>query len=586
MVTYADRPWTKSYDEGVPHSLEPYPDIPLYGLLDDAAQNHGDRTACIVSLELPVVGRVHNEMSYRELGELSDRLAAALADMGVKKGDRVAVDLVNSAQFAIAFFGILKAGGIVVALNPTFPPAQKARQIADAGAEVAIVMSLFYKGLNSVRERTPLRRLIVTNIKEYFPGLGKFLFTVAREKKDGHRVEQLREGDVWLQDMLTKYLPSQRPKVDIKPKEDTAIFQFTGGTTGIPKAARSPHSALVNNAIQMRCWLAGDQSGEERFLAAIPLFHVYGMVAVMTFAVSMASAMIMVPNARDIDDVLGCIDRFKPTIFMGVPALYNAINNHPGVAAGKYDLSSIRACISGSAPLAPETKCRFEELTGGTVMEGFGMSEAPTATHCNPLRGENRVGSIGLPFPDVECRIVSLDDEVTDVPVGEIGELVLRGPAMMTGYHNQPTETANALRDGWLYTGDIARMDEDGYFYIVDRKKDMVLVGGFNVYPNEVEKVLMDHPAIAEAAVAGIPHPEKEGQEALKAWIVLKQGHSATEQEIIDFCAEQLAPYAVPRRLTFVEALPRTAVGKILRRELVDMEVEQQAGVSSSPETA
>ncbi|HPV06146.1 MAG TPA: long-chain fatty acid--CoA ligase [Aggregatilineales bacterium] len=587
MVTYADRPWTKSYDEGVPHSLEPYPEIPLYALLDDAAKNHGDRVACIVSLELPVVGRIYNEVSYRELGELSDRLAAALADMGVKKGDRVAVDLVNSAQFAIAFFGILKAGGIVVALNPTFPPAQKARQIVDAGAEVAIVMSLFYEGLNSVRERTPLRRLIVTNIKEYFPGLGKFLFTVAREKKDGHRVEQLREGDVWLQDLLTKYLPSQRPKVDIKPKEDTAIFQFTGGTTGIPKAARSPHSALVNNAIQMRCWLAGDQSGEERFLAAIPLFHVYGMVAVMTFAVSMASAMIMVPNARDIDDVLGCIDRFKPTIFMGVPALYNAINNHPGVAAGKYDLSSIRACISGSAPLAPETKCRFEELTGGTVMEGFGMSEAPTATHCNPLRGENRVGSIGLPFPDVECRIVSLDDEVTDVPVGEIGELVLRGPAMMTGYHNQPTETANALRDGWLYTGDIARMDEDGYFYIVDRKKDMVLVGGFNVYPNEVEKVLMDHPAIAEAAVAGIPHPEKEGQEALKAWIVLKQGHSATEQEIIDFCAEQLAPYAVPRRLAFVEALPRTAVGKILRRELVNMEVEQQQqGVSSGAATA
>ncbi|NLH08197.1 MAG: long-chain fatty acid--CoA ligase, partial [Chloroflexi bacterium] len=286
-------------------------------------------------------------------------------------------------------------------------------------------------------------------------------------------------------------------------------------------------------------------------------------------------------------DVLGCIDRFKPTIFMGVPALYNAINNHPGVAAGKYDLSSIRACISGSAPLAPETKCRFEELTGGTVMEGFGMSEAPTATHCTPLRGEHRVGSIGLPFPDVECRIVSLDDEVTDVPVGEIGELVLRGPAMMTGYHNQPTETANALRDGWLYTGDIARMDEDGYFYIVDRKKDMVLVGGFNVYPNEVEKVLMDHPAIAEAAVAGIPHPEKEGQEALKAWIVLKQGHSATEQEIIDFCAEQLAPYAVPRRLAFVEALPRTAVGKILRRELVNMEVEQQQqGVSSGAATA
>ena len=281
---------------------------------------------------------------------------------------------------------------------------------------------------------------------------------------------------MWLQDLLTKYLPSQRPKVDIKPRR--IPLSSSSPARGIPKAARSPHSALVNNAIQMRCWLAGDQSGEERFLAAIPLFHVYGMVAVMTFAVSMASAMIMVPNARDIDDVLGCIDRFKPTIFMGVPALYNAINNHPGVAAGKYDLSSIRACISGSAPLAPETKCRFEELTGGTVMEGFGMSEAPTATHCNPLRGENRVCSIGLPFPDVECRIVSLDDEVT-VPVGEIGELVRAAPDDDGYPTSRPRPRTRSAIGGC--TGDIARMDEDGR-YIVDRKKDMVLVGGFNVY--------------------------------------------------------------------------------------------------------
>lgn len=577
MVTYADRPWTKSYDEGVPATLEPYPNKTLFDLLDEVAQQYPDRTACITSLELPLFGRVHQSITYRQLGEQSDKLAAALAAMGVKKGDRVALDLVNSTQFIVSFFGVVKAGGIVVALNPTFPPAKKAEQLNDSGAEVAIVMSLFYGGVNSIRDATPLKRIIVTNIKEYFPGIGKFLFTVAREKQDGHRVEELREGDVWLQDLFARYTPQQRPKVDVNPREDTAIFQYTGGTTGIPKAARSPHSALVANAYQMRHWLTKEETGEpERFLAAIPLFHVFGMVAVMTYAVSMGAAMIMIPNARDTDDLLGSIDTLKPTIFMGVPALYNAINNHPDVAAGKYDLSSIDACISGSAPLAPETQRRFEELTGGTVREGFGMSEAPTATHCNPMHGENRVGSIGLPFPDVECRIVSLDDEVTDVPVGEIGELVLRGPALMSGYHNMPTETANALRDGWLYTGDIARMDEDGYFYIVDRKKDMVLIGGFNVYPNEVEKVLMEHPAVLECAVAGIPHPEKAGQEALKAWIVLKPGQSVTEQQIIDFCKERLAPYAVPRRLTFLDALPKTEVGKILRRELVDMEAEQQ----------
>lgn len=575
MVMYDDRPWVERYDEGVPRTLA-YPNIPLFQLLDEAVEKYPDQTATITSVDLPLLGRRHSRLTYREIGDLSDRLAAALAAMGVKKGDRVGVDLVNSTQFVISFFGILKAGGIVVALNPTFPPAKKAEQIIDSGIETAIVMSLFYKGLNSVRDQTPLKRVIVTNIKSYLPRVGRFLFTVAREKKDGHRVEALHEGDMWLRDVFRIYSPGQRPQVNINPKEDTAIFQFTGGTTGIPKAARSPHSALVANATQMRHWLAGQDGGGERFLAAIPLFHVYGMVAVMTFAVSTGSAMIMVPNARDIDDVLGCIDTFRPTIFMGVPALYNAINNHPDVAAGKYDLSSIRACISGSAPLAPEVKRRFEQLTGGTVMEGFGMSEAPTATHCNPLRGDNRVGSIGLPFPDVECRVVSLDDEMTDVPVGEIGELVLRGPALMTGYHNQPTETANAIRDGWLYTGDIARMDEDGYFYIVDRKKDMVLVGGFNVYPNEVEKTLMDHPAVVEAAVAGIPHPEKEGQEALKAWVVRAQDQPVSADELIAYCKDRLAPYAVPRRIAFVDALPKTAVGKILRRELVDMEAEQQ----------
>ncbi len=575
-MNYADKPWTKHYDPGVPASLAPYPDVPLFQLLDDTVRDHPDNTACITALKLPLFGLKHAALSYRELGEASDRLAAALADMGVKKGDRVALVLPNCTQFVIAFFGILKAGGVVVAMNPTFPPLKWADQFNDSGTETVISLTAFYEGLNSIREQTPIRQIILTNIKEYFPGLGKTLFTLAMEKKMGHRVEELCAGDVWFQDLLARYTPSQRPTVSIDAKTDTAIFQYTGGTTGVPKAARGPHRALAANAIQMRHWLAGDgDPSQERTLAAIPLFHVYGMVAVMIFAVSSGMTMIMVRNARDIDDLLIHIDAFKPSIFMGVPALYNAINMHPDVAAGKYDLSSIRACISGSAPLAPETKRRFEELTGGTVMEGFGMSEAPTATHCNPMRGTNKVGSIGLPFPDVECRIVSLDDGVSDMPVGEIGELVIRGPVMMTGYHNMPTETANAIRDGWLYTGDIARMDEEGYFYIVDRKKDMVLIGGFNVYPNNVEKVLMEHEAVAEAGVAGIPHPEREGQEALKAWIVLKPGMQVTEQALIDFCRERLAPYEIPRRIEFVEALPKTTVGKILRRELVRMETEK-----------
>jgi len=580
MATYADRPWTRNYDPSVPKTID-YPEIPVYTLLDNAARDFPNNNALVTSAHLPLFGRKSAAVSYKLLGELTDRLAAALANMGVKKGDRVAIVAPNSAQFVIAFFGILKAGGIVVALNPTFPPAKWADQLNDAGVETVITMTLFYKGLNSIRGETPIKQMIVTNYKEYLPPLGQTLFTLAREKKDGHYVESLQANDFWLQDVLARFTPDQRPAITINPREDTAIFQYTGGTTGVPKAARGPHYALVANATQMQAWISGGLSaGTSSSMGAIPFFHVYSMVAVVVFSVIMGAPIFLVPNARDINDVLGVISTFKPTHFMGVPALYNAINQHPDVKAGKVDLGSIKACISGSAPLAPETKRKFEELTGGIVMEGFGMSEAPTATHCNPYQGVNKVGSIGLPFPDVECRIISLDDGKTDMPVGEVGELVMRGPVMMTGYHNMPTETANALRDldrdgrPWLFTGDIARMDEEGYFYIVDRKKDMVLIGGFNVYPNNVEKVLMEHPAIAEAAVAGIPHPEKEGQEALKAWVVLKPGAEVTQEALIEHCKTRMAPYEVPRRIDFMTELPKTAVGKILRRELVKLETQ------------
>ena len=341
----------------------------------------------------------------------------------------------------------------------------------------------------------------------------------------------------------------------------------------------STHAALIANTLQCQAWLARD--AQERFLAAIPLFHVFGMVAVMSFAVCQHAMMILVPNARDIADVVDNIHQYRPTIFMGVPALFNAINNHPGVKAGKYDLSSIYACISGSAPLPPATKRQFEELSGGVILEGFGMSEAPTASHANPVRGENRTGSIGLPFPNMEMRIVDLEEGMTDLPVGEVGELIMHGPQLMRGYHGMPTETANALRewpDGklWLYTGDIARMDEDGYFYIVDRKKDMALIGGFNVYPRNIEDVLMEHPAVQEVGVAAIPHPDpaKVGQEALKAWAVVQEGQTLTADDLIAFARGRLAEYEVPRRIEFVDALPRTAVGKILRRELARMEIE------------
>jgi long-chain acyl-CoA synthetase len=585
MVTYQDKPWLQHYDSGVPASLAPYPQHPLYKFLADAAHEHGDSTAILSSAHLPVVGRVKRELSYRELHTQSDVLAAALVDMGIKKGERVAIVLPNCAQFILSFYAILKAGAVVVATNPTYPPKKLAEQIGDSGAVAVITLSLFYENIKQIQQETAAKHVIVTNIKEYLPGVASFLFTIAKEKKEGHRIQK-RPEDHWLQDVLGRYA-GKKPTVDVQA-DDLAIFQYTGGTTGVPKAAMSTHAALVANTLQCQAWLA--RAGvEEVFMAAIPFFHVFGMVAVMSFAVSLHAMMITVPNPREIDEVVDCLHRYRATIFMGVPAMFNAINNHEGVVAGKYDLTSIYACISGSAPLPPATKRRFEELSGGVILEGYGMSEAPTASHVNPVRGVNKTGSIGMPFPDMEARIVSLDDEVSDMPVGEVGELVMYGPQLMRGYHGMPTETANALREGpdgkkWLYTGDIARMDEDGYFYIVDRKKDMALIGGFNVYPRNVEDVLMEHPAVKEVGVAAIPHPDpkKVGQEALKAWVVVKEGQTLTADDLIAFARERLAGYEIPRRIEFVNDLPRTTVGKILRRELAQMELEAREKAEST----
>ncbi len=575
MTTYAERPWTKKYDPGVPASVAPYPDVPLHDFLSNSARKSPTSPVLLTSVHLPVAGRVGSEMTYGELDRLSDALAAALVDMGLKKGEVVAIVMPNVAAFVISFYAILKAGGVVSATNPTFPADKLQFQINDSSARFIITMSLFYNLVKQVQPHTKVQHVIVTNVKEYFPALAKTLFTLAKEKKEGHRVE-LHNGDLWLQDLLTKYA-GKKANVTVT-SDDMALFQYTGGTTGVSKAAMSTHRGLVANTLQMAAMLQA-QPGES-FLGAIPMFHVFGMVAVLSVAVYLGIKIVLVISARDIADVIGAIDKYKPTMFHGVPALFNAINNHPDVKSGKVNLRSLRACVSGSAPLPPATKREFERITGGKLLEGYGMSEAPTASHVNPVNGENRTGSVGLPLPDMDLRIVSLDDGETDVPVGEIGELLMAGPQVMTGYYGMPTETANALKekDGkiWLYTGDIARMDEDGYFYIVDRKKDMALIGGYNVYPTAIENVLKEHPAVLEVGVAAIPHPEKIGQEALKAWIVTKPDMSTTERELVDHCKKHLAPYEVPTRFTFVAELPKTTVGKTLRRELVRMEMEER----------
>jgi len=564
-----DRPWFAKYDKGVPKSID-YPRAPLYYFLEQSAQKYPDKPCTIFK------GAV---ISYSEMNEITDRIAAALADMGVKKGDRVGIFMPNTPQFVMAYFGILKAGGVVVATNPLYTPAEIEYQSSDAGIEVMFVMTNFYKTIKAAQPKTKIKKLIVTNIKETLPPLLSFLFTLVKEKKQGFRLDApLGENEYWMQDLIAKYEPSQRPKLEIAP-EDTALFQYSGGTTGISKGAVATHFNVLANTLQIRKWMVNIEEGKEIVLMSIPLFHVYGMVAGMLFGMASGASLVMIPNAKDLKDNLDNIAKFKPTIFPGVPTLYNALNNHPDVIAGKYDLSSIKACISGSAPLMRETKEKFEELSGGVVFEGFGLSEAPTASHCNPLLGENRTGSIGLPLPDVDAKIISLDDGETEMPVGEIGELVLNSPNVMKGYHNMPTETANALRklkDGktWLFTGDIARMDEDGYFYIVDRKKELIKPGGYQVWPREVEEVLSTHPKVIEAGVAGIPDPYRG--ETVKAWIVLKEGESATEEDLKEFCKKSLAAYKIPTHYEFRDELPKTTVGKILRRELVRQHKEMK----------
>jgi long-chain acyl-CoA synthetase len=558
-----DRPWFKLYDEGVPHHID-YPSEPLFYFLEQSAKKYPDRPCTIFK---------GAKLSYREMNELTDRLAAGLAAVGIKKGDRVGIFMPNTPQFVLAYFAILKIGGVVVATNPLYSAREIEHQANDSNIEVMLVMSNFYNQIKAVQPKTRIRTLIVTNIKEQLPPILSFLFTLTSEKKGGFRV-QLVDGDLWMKDLIARHTPEDRPEVEISP-DDVALFQYSGGTTGVSKGAIATHRNLVANTLQIASWMTNIEEGKEVVLMAIPLFHVYGMVAGMNFGLAQAAALVMVPNPRDLKDLLTNLQKYKATIFPGVPTLYNAINNLPDVLEGRYDLSSIKACISGSAPLLRETKEKFEDLTGGKLFEGYGLSEAPTATHCNPLFGENRAGSIGLPLPDVDCRIIDLDDGVTVLEYGEVGELVLHGPQVMKGYHNMPTETANTLRDGWLYTGDIARMDDDGYFYIVDRKKELIKPGGYQVWPREVEEVIAEHESVLEVGVAGIPDPYRG--ETVKAWVVRKPGITLTEDDVKAWCRDRLAKYKVPTEVEFRDELPKTTVGKILRRELVRQHKETVA---------
>jgi len=561
------RPWHRLYQKGVPTSVE-WPDVPLDQLLRTAAENFPDRDAVVF---------FDHGITYAELDTLVDRLAAGLQGLGLDKGDRVSLYMPNCPQIVIAYEAIWRCGAVAVPSNPLYTAAEFAHQTGDAGSRMAIVLSLNYEKVKSVRDDTPLEHVIVTNIKDYFKGPLRLLFTVLRERKDGHRVDFSDDANTYeWADILTNRTPDP---VEVAA-DDLAMLMYTGGTTGVPKGAMLTHRNLVANAHQARAWSPEAVPGKEVMLTALPLTHSYSVTVSMNHSISAGHTQVLIPDARDLGNLLKVIDAHRPTYFPGVPTLYSAISRHRHVKSGKYDVSSINWCISGAAALPPEVKRNFEEITGGFLVEGYGLSEASPVTHAGPLDGSAVTGTIGLPIPGTDCRIVDEDTETRVMGVGERGVLCVSGPQVMRGYWNMPEATQDVLTTDehgtvWLHTGDIAVIDDDGRVSIVDRKKDMILAsGGFNVYPREVEDALFEHPAVVDAGVIGVPVGGQD--QRVKAFVVLEEAMSATEDELIDFCRDRLARYKVPRTVEFRDELPTTFVGKVLRRQLMLEEAAKQ----------
>jgi long-chain acyl-CoA synthetase len=565
----AAAPWLDHYDAGVPQTLAPYPDRTL---LDDVAEAVAQRP------DAPAVLFKGRTISHRELERTSDAFAAALAGLGVAKGDRVAVLLPNCPQFLICELGAWKAGAVLVPLNPVYTEQELEGALARTGAETIVVLTPFYARVKAAQPRTAVARVIATNIKEYLPPVLRVLFTLAKERKDGHRVT-LQEGDLWLGDLLGRHAGQPRPAVQVGP-DDPAVILMSGGTTGTPKGVVGLHRHYTTTGRQLGTWLqAGTTPWDDVLMAALPLFHSFANIGIQSVALRNHNALALVPNPRDLDDLLHTIEKTRPTAFSGVPTLFNALLHHPKVRAGKIDFSSVRVCFSGAAPLLAETKRRFEELTGGRIVEGYSLTEAMLACAVNPVEGPNKIGSVGMPLPDVEMRIVDTESGAP-LPTGEVGEILIRAPQLMARYWDDPTETASTLRehDGqrWLHTGDLGYLDADGYLFIVDRLKDLIKTHGYQVWPREIEEVLATHPAVAEVGVAGVPDQAKG--EVAKAWIVLAAGQQATEEELRAYARERLAPYKVPATVEFRGELPKTMVGKVLRRALT-----AEPGAAPSP---
>ena len=556
----SDKRWLNNYDKGVPKTLEPYPQKTLVDYVDEAVKEHPN---------YPMVLFKKRKMSYAEIQKLSDEFAAALAAKGVKKGDRVALIMPNVPQAIICRWGAWKIGAILVHMNPMYTEAEMEHALNDCGAETVVVMTMFYNQFKKLQPRTKVKLVIATNIKDYLSTLLKVLFTLAMEKKGGHRIV-LQAGDFWLVDLIKEKSGAKRPDVKVLPGDD-ALILFSGGTTGTPKGVVGSHHSQFITGMQFCAWFTEIQEPYKDVMCVVlPLFHSFATYAVMCTAVVGHAAMSLVANPRDRDDVIATIQHDKPTYFPAVPAMFIALLEHPAVKAGKVNFSSMKCCNSGAAPLLYETKKRFEDLTGGRIVEGYGLTETTMACCVSPYRGQWKQGSVGMPCPDVVVRIGDIETGEGEMPAGKEGEIIFQAPQLMKGYWNRAEETKEMLRDGWLYTGDVGYMDDDGYVFITSRKKDLIKPSGFQVWPREVEEVINSHPAVAEVSVAGIPDA-KQG-EAVKAWVVLAAGKTATAEEIQAWCKEKLVAYKIPKYVEFRSDLPKTMVGKVLRRVLQEEE--------------
>lgn len=552
-----NRSWFKHYDKGVPYTLAPYPERTLVDVVSESASQRPNHPALLFQ---------GNAVSYGELERLSAALANVLIELGMKPGDRVALLLPNTPQMILSIFGTWKAGGIVVPLNPLYTERELEHALCECAAETVIVLTPFYNKVKVIQSRTAVRNVIAVNVKEFLPPIKRMLFTLLKEKKDGHRIT-LQARDLWLADMLRKNTGISRRPRQIKPT-DPAILLFSGGTTGTPKAVLGTHHALFIAGVQIHAWLKNMLvDWDDIIMLNMPLFHAYGLVGVLATGLVGHNTLALVPNPRDLDALLATIRKVRPAFLPGVPTLFNALLNHPKVKSGQVDLTSLKLCISGASSLLAETKQRFESVTGGRIIEAYAMTESMLGATVSPVLGVYKPGSIGIPLPDVEVRITDVDTGQGDLEPGKVGEILLRAPQIMQGYWHKPDETANMLRDGWLYTGDIGYQDEDGYVFIVDRKKDLIKPGGFQVWPRDVEEVIATHPAVAEVCVAGIP--DAHSVEAVKAWVVLYPGKQVSEIELQAYCREKLAGYKVPKSVEFRDSLPKSNIGKILRRELV-----------------